>query len=227
MSIVGWGLRCPHVFLQEREIHKQHPAWKTTTETINSICTSDWCKDWAEIWVDSGSSVSAWADFNGIQPHWACRTNCVLFKKYNGLLGIFIYVELINTNPLHYQPKPLIRFTQTLLPASPKLATSWILESNSAKQGHQPIMCSCCQRSLKLSVCKLLCGLMVMWSLKPRGWGAANSSLLDNVELVRAQESIIKTSDDLSAILTADIAERRITAEHRICSHSSHIRFLT
>lgn len=134
---------------------------------------------------------------------------------------------LTNTNPLYHQPKPLIGLPQTLLPASSKLATSWTLKGNSAKQGQQPIMCSCCQRSLKLSVYKLLCGLMVIWNFKQRGWGAANSSLMDNVELVWAQESIIKTSDHLFAILNADIEERRITAKHRIRSRSSHIRFLT
>lgn len=132
-----------------------------------------------------------------------------------------------NTDPLYYQPKPLIGLPQTLLPASPKLATRWTHEDNSAKQGQEPIMCSCCQRSLKLSVYKLLCGLMVIWNLKQKGWAAAKSSLMDNVELVWAQESIIRTSDDLFAIPNADIEERHITAKHRICSHGSHIRFFT
>lgn len=50
--------------------------------------------------------------------------------------------------------------------------------------------------------------------------------LRDNMELVWAQKSNIKTSDDLAAILTADTEERRIGAEHRIRDRSPPIRFL-
>lgn len=173
--------------------------------------------------------VPAWRTNNmNITSYSSSPSSSALFNSSYMLNQKAHYRALqMNTDPLYYQPKPLIGLPQTLLPTSPKLATSWTHEANSAKQGQEPIMCSCCQRSLKLSVYKLLCGLMVIWNLKHKGWAAAISSLVDNVELVRAQESITGTSDDLFAIPNADIEERDITAKHRICSHGSHIRFFT
>lgn len=79
-------------------------------------------------------------------------------------------------------------------------------------------------------VTEIICLQITVWAhrnVRPSAEGGGlNSGLTDNVELVRAQKSNIKTSDDLAAILTADTEERRIAAKHRIRNRSSPIRFL-
>lgn len=99
-----------------------------------------------------------------------------------------------------------------------KLATSRTLKGNSAKQGQRPTMCCCCQRSLKLSVYKLLCGLMVIWdSERRRGWRSGRPRVSRIMQSWCAPKKASSTHQMIFfAILNADTEERRIAAEHRI-----------
>lgn len=77
-------------------------------------------------------------------------------------------------------------------------------------------------------VTEIICLQITVWAhgnVRPPAEGGGGG-LTDNMELVWAQKSNIKTSDDLAAILTADTEERRIGAEHRIRDRSPRIRFL-